>query len=247
MSLNGNRHPLAGIDVEGIVKNSIRGTTQKVVKEVASDDLNVMSEAYVHEPKQFKQVTEFVSQKTKNSHVELYKGYVESLNKISAELDAADRSDVNSRHSQFRSLKLDETYNLNAVWLHELYFSNCFDPNSEIAMDSMSFLRLQRDFGTFDDWQRDFMACALAAGNGWAVTGYHMFLRRYVNTVVNNHSGDTLLGIFPVVVVDMWEHAYSRDYATDKKSFLVAQMRELNWNVIEDRFARAEKIAEAVK
>jgi Fe-Mn family superoxide dismutase len=246
MSSNDNRHPLAGIDVDDIVKRSIRGNIQKVIPhQVENSDL--ISESYVHEPKQFKQVTEFISQKAKNAHVELYKGYIESLNKISSELDTADRSGVNSRHSQFKSLKIDETYNLNAVWLHELYFSNCFDPNSEIAMDSMSFIRLQRDFGTFDDWQRDFMACALAAGNGWAVTGYHTFLRRYVNTVVNDHSSNVMLGLYPVVVVDMWEHAYTRDYAVDKKSYLVSQLRELNWTVIEDRFNRAESLSQVVK
>lgn len=241
------KNPLVGIDVEGIVKSSIRSSGVIVEPRSVATQREVFSEAYVHEPKQFKQVTEFVSQKTKNAHVELYKGYIESLNKTSAELDTADRTDANSRHSSYKSLKLDETYNLNAVWLHELYFSNCFDPNSEIAMDSMSFLRLQRDFGTFDDWQRDFMACALSAGNGWAVTGYHLFLRRYVNTFVSSHSGDVMLGLFPVVVVDMWEHAYARDYATDKKSYLVSQMKELNWNVIEDRFSRAERLAEVVK
>ena len=236
MSSNDNRHPLAGIDVDDIVKRSIRGNIQKVIPhQVENSDL--ISESYVHEPKQFKQVTEFISQKAKNAHVELYKGYIESLNKISSELDTADRSGVNSRHSQFKSLKIDETYNLNAVWLHELYFSHCFDPNSEIAMDSMSFIRLQRDF----------MAGALAAGNGWAVTGYHTFLRRYVNTVVNDHSSNVMLGLYPVVVVDMWEHAYTRDYAVDKKSYLVSQLRELNWTVIEDRFNRAESLSQVVK
>ena len=231
---------LADVDVDGIVKQTIR---EHIAKEMPEP----VNEAYVSEPKTFKQVTEFLSQKAKAAHVELYKGYVESSNKTSSELDTADRGDINSRHAEFRSLKMDETYNLNAVWLHELYFSNCFDPHSEIAMDSNAYLRLQRDFGTFDDWQKDFMACAMSAGNGWAVCGYHLFLRKFVNTFVSHHSGDVMMGLFPVVVVDMWEHAYSRDYLNDKKSYLVAVMREFNWNVIEDRFNRAEKLAQAVK
>jgi Fe-Mn family superoxide dismutase len=166
---------------------------------------------------------------------------------VSAKLDTANRTETNPRHSDYRSLKLDETYNLNAVWLHELYFANCFDPNSEIVMDSQAYLKLQRDFGNFDDWQKDFMACAMSAGSGWAVCGYHMFLRRYVNTFVSHHSSDVMLGLFPVIVVDMWEHAYTKDYLNDKKSYLVSQMREFNWTVIEDRFKRAESVAQAVK
>jgi Fe-Mn family superoxide dismutase len=206
-----------------------------------------LDEAYVAEPKQFKQVSELVSQKTKDMHQGLYKNYIQSLNDVSSKLDTADRSEANPRHSEFRSLKLDESYNLNAVWLHELYFANCFDPHSEIVMDSKAYLRLQRDFGTFDTWQKDFMATAMSAGNGWAVCGYHMFLRRFVNMIVSHHSGDVMLGVFPVIVVDMWEHSYTRDYLSDKKSYLVSQMKEFKWSVIEERVERAELIAQAVK
>lgn len=238
----------ASVDVDGIIKKSIEshlGPAERIKRSKKTEAQ--IDESYVHEPKQYKQVSEFVSQKTKNAHVELYKGYVDSVNKVSTELDTADRGTVNSMHSQFRSLKLDEAYNLNAVWLHELYFANCFDPHSEIVMDSMSFLRIQRDFATFDDWQKDFMACALSAGNGWAVFGYHMFLKKYVNMIVSNHSGDVMLGLYPILVVDVNEHAYAADYKTDKKSYVIAMMRQIDWEVVEERVKKAESIAQAVK
>ena len=240
-SIDRRSHPLAGIDVEKIIKESIKQDRSSL------EDVGLLDESYVAEPKQFKQVTEFVSQKTKSAHVEKYKNYIESLNKVSSELDTVGRSDINSRNSEFRSLKIDETWNLNAVWLHELYFSNCFDPHSEIVMDSMSFMRLQRDFGTFDDWQRDFMACALSSRGGWAICGYHMFLKKYVNFFIDEHSGSVPIGFYPLIVVDMWEHAYYRDYLNDAKSYLISQMREFNWNVIEERFKKAEAIATVVK
>lgn len=230
-------------DLDSVLKVLVKGAVDSSV----GSALARVEEAYRHDSKPFKQVSEFVSQKTKTSHNELYKGYIDSLNKISAELDTVDKTDVNSRHSAFRNLKLAETYNLNATWLHELYFANCFDPHSEIEMDSMSFLKLERDFGSFEDWQRDFMACALGSQTGWAVTGYHMFLRRYVNAMVDGHSGHCMVGFYPVIVVDMWEHAYYRDYLNDKKSYLVSQMREFNWKVIEERFNKAEKIAQVLK
>ena len=227
--------------------NMLKNFVKQAVDSTVTSKLPKLDEAYVHEPKPFKQVSELVSQKTKTAHEELYKGYVESLNKISVELDTAERGDVNSRHGDFRSLKLDEVYNLNAAWLHELYFSNCFDPHSEITMDSLSYLRLERDWGTFEDWQRDFMACALSSRAGWAVCGYHMFLRKYVNVMIDEHSGNVPVGFYPLIVVDMWEHAYYRDYLTDKKSYLIAQMREFNWNVIEERIKKTEAIAQVVK
>jgi len=234
---------ILGIDVNSIIKNTFREQSK-------SSDASLqqaLDEAFVHEPKQFKQVTEFLSEKAKAAHIDLYKGYIESFNKVSAKLDSVNRSDANSRHADYRSLKLDEAYNLNGTWLHELHFSNGFDPHSEIVMDSLSYLRLQRDFGTFEDWQRDFIAAGLSAGNGWVVTGFNMFLKKYVNTIVSHHSGDIHMGLYPVIVVDMWEHAYFRDYLTDKKSYLIAQMKELNWTVVEERFKKAESIAQVLK
>ena len=229
--------------IDGLLKRAVKDSMKT---SVPGADISQLDEAYVAEPKKFKQVTEFVTQKTKTSHEELYKNYIESLNKISAEIDTADRSEVNTRHSEYKSLKRDEVYNLNATWLHELYFANCFDPHSEITMDSLSYLRLERDFGTFEDWQKDFMACCMAAGVGWAVCGYHTFLQRYVNTFVSGHDGNVMLGLYPVIVVDMWEHAH-RDYLNDKKSYIVAQMRELNWNVVEERINKAESISQVLK
>ena len=243
------------LSIDSMIKASIRKTLKKhlpqsekisldIDKQVANE---IVSEAYVAEPKPFGQVTEFLTQKTKDAHEKLYKGYVETLNRVSAELDSADRTEVNSQHCDFRSLKLDETYNLNATWLHELYFANCFDPHSEIYMDSLTYLRLERDFGAFEDWQKDFMACALSSGEGWAVCGYHMFLKRFINMIVSNHSNDVLVGLYPVIVVDMWSHAYYKDYMTDKKSYLVSQMREFNWRVIEERMQRVEAISGALR
>jgi len=217
------------------------------VSKTMGDHKQMLPESYVAQPKQFKQVSEYVSQRTKEAHAAIYKEHVEIVNRISAELDSASTGDSNSNHCNFRSLKLDEVYNLNAVWLHELYFANAFDPHSEIVMDSLAFIELQRAFGSFENWQRNFIACALSCGQGWAVCGYNMFLKNYVNIMLSNNSQDVMLGVYPIIVLDCHDHAYFKDYLTDKKSYIVSQMRELNWNVINDRFNKAKSIAQAVK
>lgn len=228
---------LAGVDLDAIVKKSLRGSGVPAQ----------IDESYVAQPKTYSQVSERVSQKTKGAHDMLYNGYIEALNKTSAELDTVDRAGAGPNKSAFRDLKLAETFNANAVWLHELYFANCFDPHSEIYMDTKAYMRIERDWGTFDDWQRDFVACCMSAREGWAVMGYSMQLRRYINTLIDGHSEGTMLGLYPIVVLDVWSHAYYRDYLTDRSSYVMAQMQELNWQVIEERMARAEKIAEALK
>lgn len=229
-------------DFDELIKKSVAKSLNE-----SKASKGIVEESYVAEPKPFKQVSELVSQKTKDAHTELYKGYVATLNDVSAELDTADRSEANSKHSDYRSLKLDETYNLNSVWLHELYFANCFDPHSEITMDLKAYMRLERDFGTFADWQKDFMACAMSCGQGWVVCGYNMYLKRFINTMVSNNSQDIMVGLYPMIVIDMHEHAYYRDYMSDKKSYLVSQMKEFNWTVIEERFVRAEGLHEVLK
>lgn len=207
----------------------------------------VLEEAYVAEPKVYRQPTEFVTQKTKDAHVKLYNEYVETTNKVSAQLDSLGQHDANSRHSTFRSLKLDESYNVNATWLHELFFAGMFDPHSEVYVDSLSFMKLERDFGTFEQWQKDFMACALSAGEGWAVCGYNLYLQRYVNTVISHHNDNVMVGLYPIIVLDMWAHSYWRDYLEDKQSYVTAMMRQIDWNVVEERVTKTEKIAGVLK
>ena len=210
---------------------------------VVSEEKQNLSEAYVTQSGKFDLQTELLSAKTKKAHQELLDGYVKELNNISAKLDTVDKAGANLNNSQFRSLKIDETYNHNAAFLHGLYFQNISDLNSSISMDSLSYIKITRDFGTFDAWQEDFVACSLSARNGWAMTVYNMSLQRYMNTVVDLHSDSVLINCIPIVVMDCWEHSYYKDYLKNRKAYVFAMMKELNWNVIEERIKKAEKIA----
>jgi len=211
------------------------------------DDDKTLSESLVAQPKTFKNNTEFLSSKTKTAHNELYESYIENFNKVSAKLDTVDRSEVNANHSEFRSLKIDETYNMNAIYLHELYFANISDLTSQITMDSLAYMRLARDFGDFDAWQKDFLACCQASRCGWAITYYNLFTQTFMNAVVDLHSIEVPIGCYPVIVMDVWQHAYYRDYLRDVKTYSTAMMKELNWSVIEERIKKAEKIAQVIK
>ena len=212
-----------------------------------SGDREVLSEAYVTQAGKFDLQTELLSSKTKKAHQELLEGYVKELNDISAKLDGVDKASANLNNSSFRSLKIDETYNHNAAFLHGMYFENISDLNSKITMDSLSFMRLSRDFGTFDAWQQDFVACALSARNGWAVTGYNMQLDRYVNTVIDLHSDSVMVGLYPVIVMDCCEHSYYKDYLKNRKAYVFAMMKELNWNVVDTRIKKADKISKILR
>lgn len=224
--------------------------TKKDLLDKIRSDLNLqdtLSESIVAQSKKFRLKTDLLSDANKENHIELYDQYVKDFNRISIELDSVDRRNSNSNGSLYRSLKIDETYNLNAVYLHELYFNNISDLHSNIPMDSLAYMRLSRDFGTFDAWQKDFIASCMASRCGWAITYYNMFTQTYMNCPIDLHSLNVPVGAYPVVVMDVWQHAYYRDYLKDVKSYVFGMMKQLNWGTIEKRIEKAEEIAKVVR
>ena len=233
---------MAGIDLDAIVKVALKDAHQKITGESIE-----LAEAYVALPKPFRQATDFVSQDTKSAHEELYKNEIEQLNSVSAQIDAVDLTTPAGR-LKYSGLKQEETYLSNAVSLHEMFFSNCFDQNSELFQDMLSYIRLQADWGDFNRWQMDFQNVAMTGrGNGWVVCGYSLYHKRYMNTFVTGHSSDTMIGYIPVLVVDVHEHAYNRDYLNDKKSYVVAMMREIAWDLVEERFKKVDALTKVMK
>ena len=220
---------------------------KKIIKESLTINDEKLNEAYSAQAKPFSIVTDFLSDGNINNHIELYKEYVKNFNETSAKLDTVDRSQAASNHSEYRSLKIDETFNMNAAYLHELYFANIGDSASKITMDSLSYMRLARDFGTFDDWQKDFIACGKSSRNGWVITYLNIYTQAYMNVAVDSHEINVPVGMIPVIVMDVWQHAYYRDYLKDVSTYLSAMMKQLRWNVIEERFKKADKIVQIIR
>ena len=222
---------------------------EKELKKIISDSLGKsrMNEAYVTTSKKYELNTEMLSEKAKDAHQKLFEAYSTQLNKVSAQLDVASREDANPNYSEFRSLKLDETHNINGSYLHALFFDNISDVNSIVMLDSLIYLRLERDFGTFDDWQQDFIACALSSRGGWAMTVYSIPLKRYMTVVVDGHTSGIPAATIPVICLNVAEHSYFRDYLADRKAYVYAMMKELNWDVIERRVKKAEKVAKLME
>lgn len=203
----------------------------------------VLEEAYVLEPEKFSLQTDALSDTTKKLRQQDFENYVSTLNRVSAQLDGADRENANPYSSDFRSLKLDESHNMNASFLRALHFQNISDLNSQLTMDMLTYLRLERDFGTFDDWQRDFIACAMSSRDGYAITGYSIFLKRYINCIIDTESLNVTVGLIPVIALDVAEGAYWKDYKGDRKKYVLNMMKQFNWDLIEERIQRAEKAA----
>lgn len=232
----GNEYQTLTVDEKDFKKNFI-------VENKKTENKTEIKEAYNVQVKPVSLKTDLLSPKSVESHQNLMKGYAAALNKISIKLDAVDRSDANANSSEFRNLKLDESFNCNATFLHGLYFQNIGDLNSNITVDSLSFIRIQRDFGTFDNWQQDFIACGLSARNGWVVLGYNIFLKRYMNTIFDGQNGNVMIGLIPIISIDMFEHSYYTDFFENKKEYLYKIMQEINWDVVENRIQSADQVS----
>jgi hypothetical protein len=85
------------------------------------------------------------------------------------------------------------------------------------------------------------MAAAMSTREGWAVTVFEPFRNTYMNICVDSHNIGIPINTVPVLVIDMWSHAFFTDYNVDKRSYLISMMREINWDVVEARMVVAEK------
>lgn len=202
-----------------------------------------LSEAYVVEPKKFSLNTEKLSPKVKKARIKHFENTVATLNKISAEIEGADPDNANKVGSAFRNQKVAEAFAINDAFLQGQFLDNISDLNSSITMDMLCYMRLSRDFGTFDEWQKDFIGCAKSSRDGYAVTAYSIYLKRYVNFVVDSADTGVPFSAIPVIVLDVSEGVYYRDYLDNINGYIQNMMREFNWDVIEERFKKCDKIA----
>jgi Fe-Mn family superoxide dismutase len=230
-------------DLKQIIENSIKNSLGAFsLQETVISSKKKLTEALILAPKTFVLKTDSISGAIKELHTNIYKKYIDNFNDISRKLDTIDPNEAeNVNNSTFRRLKEDEAKNANGAKLHELYFSNISDPSSEIRVDSMPFMRLSRDWGTFEKWQFDFRACGMCAEEGWLLCYYDPYKQKYLNTFVDKNTINVPICGIPVIVVDTFHHAWFRDYSESKIEYLNTMMKELNWSVIEARMVVAEK------
>jgi len=202
-----------------------------------------LNEAYVLQPKKYSIQTDVLSQKSITASIEDFDDTVKKTNEISAKLDSVDRNSANEKDSEYRELKVAESHNLSDSFLMAAHFDNIADPTSKVMMDSLAYMRLARDFGSFELWQRDFIASGLSARNGYVVTVYNGSLNRFMNLMVDESNVGTLLNCYPIVCLCVKPQVYNRDYLNDRRSYIFAMMKELNWNLVEARVKRADRLA----
>lgn len=172
-------------------------------------------------------------------HYGLYEGYIKKVNEVNDKLKSADRNSANHNYSEYRNLSVDFSHNLNGVILHELYFSNMTDKFTE---PTEAFEKvIERDFGNQEFYLKDVKAAGMASRAGWAITGYNYRDGKIHNFAIDQHNLHVPVFVRPLLILDTWEHAFGTDYGTDKKSYIEAFMKNINWHVVSLRFESALK------
>lgn len=192
--------------------------TEKVVKPLKYQSLDGLSE---------KQLAQH--------HDVLYAGYVKKVNEIRKSLETVDKSTTNATYSALRELKVEESFALNGVKLHEAYFDNLGGkapaPEGKIA----DWIR--EDFGSFEAWAEEFRAEGIAS-RGWVVLALDLEEGRLHNFVSDIHNQGGIWGAVPVLVLDVYEHAYFIDYATNRKDYIGAFFKNIKWEECNDVIKR---------
>lgn len=176
-----------------------------------------------------------ISQKTIDLHWgKLYQGYVKKWQEIQEKLEKVDLSSANATFSELRELKMEETFAANAVILHEAYFDvlgGKGKPTGKIIE------AIAKDYDSFENWMAHFKALGLAS-RGWVILAYDFNDGRLRNYIADAHNLYGIWGTAPILVLDVYEHAYFIDYGSDRKSYIEDFFANLNWPAVNKKYLK---------
>jgi len=164
-----------------------------------------------------------------SQHIGLYEGYVKNLNKVHDELNHAIHQ---QNFDLVRDIQLRQSYSLNGIVLHDLYFSNLGGFGTK--MTPLAHELILRDFGTLENYLGDLKAVG-SKMRGWALTAFNTLDGRLHNYGLDAHDVGSPLSVVPVLVLDVYEHAYMIDFGTSRAPYLEAFIRNIDWPVVEER------------
>ncbi len=166
------------------------------------------------------------------NHFTLYQGYVTNTNKVLDTLDQMTK-DGKTAAPEFAELKRRLGWEFNGMRLHEYYFENL--GGSGVKKDGALAKKLADSFGSVDAWEKDFRATGAMRGIGWVVLYQDTVSGRMINFWVNEHDVSHPAGCAPVLIMDVFEHAFMLDYGLKRADYIAAFFANIDWNAVEAR------------
>jgi Fe-Mn family superoxide dismutase len=183
-----------------------------------------------------------ISDQTLDMHFKLYEGYVKETNVLQDKISAIlkDGKVDQEEMPAYSELKRRLGFEYNGMVLHEYYFGNLKkngggDPNR----DSAFIKATQESFGTYEIWKTDFAGIGKMRGVGWAICYQDPSIGRISNHWISLHEIGNVAGYIPVLVMDVWEHAFILDYKpAERQKYIEAFFSNIDWNAVEQRMPR---------
>jgi len=166
-----------------------------------------------------------------HNHFTLYEGYVKNTNLLLEKLSSGETGTP-----EYTEFKRHFGWEFNGMRLHELYFGNLNKIGQTLEKDSLLEQKLIHQFGTMEAWEKDFRASGIMRGIGWVVLVYDKESDQLMNSWINEHDVGFLAGTIPLLVMDVFEHAYMGDYDIKRLDYIEAFFPIIDWKKVSQRF-----------
>jgi Fe-Mn family superoxide dismutase len=167
------------------------------------------------------------------NHFTLYQGYVTNTNKVLDILDAM-LKEGKTANPEFAEIKRRLGWEFNGMRLHEYYFEN-LGGKAGINKEGKFAKKIAESFGTYDAWEKDFKATGSMRGIGWAVVYQDLTNGKLINFWINEHDMSHPAGCSPILIMDVFEHAFMIDYGLKRADYIEAFFKNINWDAAEAR------------
>ena len=167
------------------------------------------------------------------NHFALYQGYVTNTNKVWDALQSM-LKEGKTAAPEFAELKRRFGWEFNGMRLHELYFDNLVGKGAINKSGKLAKL-LPGAYGSVEAWEKDFRATGAMRGIGWGVLYQDDTNGWLFNQWISEHDGGHPAGCRPILIMDVFEHAYMLDYGLKRADYIEAFFKNINWDTVEAR------------
>jgi superoxide dismutase, Fe-Mn family len=183
-----------------------------------------------------------ISDKTLEMHFKLYEGYVSETNRLNEKINVI-LQDGKVDHEEapaYSELTRRLGFEYNGMVLHEYYFENMMAAGTgDPSTGSAFFKACERVFGSYDTWKADFVGVGKMRGVGWAICYQNPANGALSNHWISLHEVGNVSGFAPILVMDVWEHAFLLDYKPAERSkYIEAFFSNVDWSAVEKRLTQ---------
>ena len=168
-----------------------------------------------------------------NNHFTLYQGYVTNTNKLLDTLKTM-LGKGDTATPEYAELKRRLGFEFNGMRLHEYYFENLGGKTPLNKSGKLAEL-LKDAFGSYEEWEKDFKATAAMRGIGWVILYQDNVTGQLFNQWINEHEVGHLAGCQPILVMDVFEHAFITDYGLKRADYIESFFKNISWDVVKNR------------